>query len=407
LTSNATYYTWGAQLEKVGYLRSYAPTTNGPNDPFDTLYLKEFGSGDPAHLDVGDLTVHGDLTVYGAAVLNAGILEEIFASAEFASAFTSAFYSSIASIVGAGIGSALQFVGNVLGIDPAAVPSIGGLTIADDNSVKPATDGHSSIGEASKMMAHIYTRELIVGNYTAHPSNYMTFYDDGTGLNLVMTTSQSTGGIIPASGKQLNLGSSSQKWQTIYCNELNTTQISGLTNPVTITTSNAPQLTIAASNAALKFHTDCNIYRTSKTIQGTNYVILETDNPFVCTLLDCNGLSVNNNAGITGNLNLGGTLSFNGSAGSDGQVLKNVGGYPQWANAGTWNGGTVQAHKRATPETNPAVFNITARNKLSRLPVFHMLKAQTLHIQPGLQDYTPTVTTGDYGIGTTVQTKYV
>jgi len=320
---------------------------------FDTLYLKkmqlvdgEIDTNEPAHLDLGNLTIHGDLTVYGAAVLNAGILEEIFASAEFASAFTSAFYSSIASIVGAGIGSALQFVGNVLGINPASVPSIGGLTIADDNSVKPATDGHSSIGESTKMMAHIYTRELIIGNYTAHPNNYMTFYDDGTGLNLVMTTSQATGGgILPASERQLNLGSSTQKWQTIYCNQINTTQISGLTNPLTITTSNAPQLTIAASNAAIKFHTDCNIYRTSKTIQGTNYIILETDNPFVCTLLDCNGLSVNNNAGITGNLNVGGTLSFNGSAGSDGQVLKNIGGYPQWGTfpAAQWTAGVVSS----------------------------------------------------------------
>ncbi|HUK84285.1 MAG TPA: hypothetical protein VLU95_00335, partial [Candidatus Acidoferrum sp.] len=62
LTANAVYYVWGAQLQTGSNLTSYAKTTTGASSPFDTLFLYK-ADGTSANLDLGNLTVHGSLTV--------------------------------------------------------------------------------------------------------------------------------------------------------------------------------------------------------------------------------------------------------------------------------------------------------------------------------------------------------
>ncbi len=82
-----------------------------------------------------------------------------------------------------------------------------------------------------------------------------------------------------------------------------------------------PQLLIDAPNATIRLSTDCNLYRAVK--EGST-VVLETDNGFVCPDLNCNGISVNQNAGITGALSVGNGLTVTGNA--------KIAGYTQFNN---------------------------------------------------------------------------
>jgi len=245
---------------------------------FDTLYLRKFFTGDPAHLDLGNLTVHGSLNLEDAA------LQALFSTAAFTAAFTSALAGSV-------VGGALAYVGGLLSTNPQASTTFAGLTLEGamtlngNHAIAPATDSNWTVGDAAHMLYGVYTNPVIVGNYTAHPSSYITMssVDSGgdAGLILNFNTSSDHGAIVPdatnpSPSKTLNLGDATHKWANIYCNTLSAAAISGVTNPLTITTAYAPQLTIAASNASVQFHTDCNIYRTNKTIQGVNYTILET-----------------------------------------------------------------------------------------------------------------------------------
>ncbi len=294
-TSSGDSIVYGGGAIKIGH------GLTGPTDPpkislidseqgYDTLYIRKADGTTPAHLDLGDLTVHGDLHVEG----------------------------EISSVV-SGI-----FVN-------------GPLTLADTNSISPASDGHSTIGETTKMWDKVYTRNILMGKNIGTPAHYTTFSIDDSGLNLTMTTSSSTGSLLPAAGKQLALGSSSQKWQNIYCTNLAANNITGLTNPITINTAVAPQLTLNATNAKIQLYSDCNLYRNV----AESTTVLQTDNNFVCNGLNCNGISVNGNAGIVGALNIQSSLKINGNAGSSGQVLTSQGsGAPVWANS-AWNGGTV------------------------------------------------------------------
>jgi hypothetical protein len=172
---------------------------------FDTLYITQrlwdAGISDwtdttPGNLNVGNLTVQGDLFVGGESY------EE----------FTGSFINGV-------------------------------LTLADDNSIMPATDGHSSIGESTKMWNTVYTRNIIMGKYSVTPGQYITFSVDNSGTNITVTTTAASGSFIPASGKSLDIGSAIHKWDDIYCNTLHTdsiTDISNLTVPDTITIGSGP-----------------------------------------------------------------------------------------------------------------------------------------------------------------------
>ncbi len=71
---------------------------------FDTLYLTKAGGTDPAHLDVGNLTIHGNITVVGS-ILN------------------------LATQVASLIDSSLHFVGGFLGLNPTSSPTFAGLSV--------------------------------------------------------------------------------------------------------------------------------------------------------------------------------------------------------------------------------------------------------------------------------------
>ncbi len=94
------------------------------------------------------------------------------------------------------------------------------------SAVEPYSDNTSSVGTSTNMFQNMYTRSLIIGNNSLTPSEYLTFSIDSTGVNLVMTSSQSYGSITPMQNKTLNLGSSSNPWSNIYCQSLATSSIS-------------------------------------------------------------------------------------------------------------------------------------------------------------------------------------
>ncbi|MCW4003595.1 MAG: hypothetical protein NWE95_06770 [Candidatus Bathyarchaeota archaeon] len=223
---------------------------------------------------------------------------------------------------------------------------IGPLTLADDNSIKPNTDGHSSLGESTKMWGNVFTRSIVVGNYTAHPTNYMTFYDDGTGLNLVMTTSQSTGGILPASGKQLNLGSSNQKWNAVYCSSLTASSITAVTSPLTINSG----VTISG-NANISGYAQFNNNARLTWVDSTTLAVTDVNGVTANAGLDVGSVFVNNlqplNSGSPAGININCPLNIGGSRGSSGQVLTSNGSSssPTWQNmpAQQWTAGTVSS----------------------------------------------------------------
>jgi hypothetical protein len=83
----------------------------------------------------------------------------------------------------------------------------GTLTLADDNAIKPDTDGHSSIGEAGKMWGNVYTRGLVMGRHDAQPTpQYLTFSIDESGIDLIVTSTDASGSIQPAQYKFIDLG---------------------------------------------------------------------------------------------------------------------------------------------------------------------------------------------------------
>ncbi|PVX25739.1 MAG: hypothetical protein CW716_07405, partial [Candidatus Bathyarchaeum sp.] len=57
-SSSGTYYAWGTQLTQSNIYRSYVPTTDGPNAPFDTLHITDRFGSNPANMDLGNLTAN-------------------------------------------------------------------------------------------------------------------------------------------------------------------------------------------------------------------------------------------------------------------------------------------------------------------------------------------------------------
>jgi len=225
-----------------------------PPNGYGTLYLRNrlfignhFDDTTPGNLDLGNLTVHGSIFLENA------MLEALFNT----SAFVSAFNARISSIV---VGSALQFIDSILGINPSAVPSVGGLTVADGNSVKPSTDGHSTIGESTRMFQSMFTNDLVIGNYTAHATRYITLANvdsagSDSGLILNFNTSSNHGAIVPdyenqTPNKTMNLGDAAHRWTNIYCSNLTAGNISGITN---LTVPGA--LTLGSGSPAITFTT--------------------------------------------------------------------------------------------------------------------------------------------------------
>ncbi len=105
------------------------------------------------------------------------------------------------------------------GYTPANL-DLGNLTC--HSAVEPGSDNTSSIGTSTNMFQNMYTRSLIIGNNSITPTReYLTFSIDNTyGTILTMTSSSSSGSIIPAQSKTLNLGSSSNPWSNIYSQSL-------------------------------------------------------------------------------------------------------------------------------------------------------------------------------------------
>ncbi len=281
---------------------------------YDTLFLFQFDGHTPAHLDLGNLTVHGDLLVDG----------EIDASV-----------------------SGL-FVNGV-------------LTLADDNSIKPNTDNHSSIGESTKMWQNMYTRNLILGNNSATPTpQYLTFSIDNTGLILTITSSSSSGSLLPASGKQLDLGSSSQKWNAIYCTNLTANSISSAT---TLTINNG--LTVSG-NANISGYAQFNNNAKLTWVNTTTLAVTDVNGVTDKAGLDVGSIFINSlqplNSGSPAGININCPLNIGGSRGTSGQVLTSngSGSSPTWQTSGGWNGGTV-----STPiiiDYNGASINLDIKN---------------------------------------------
>jgi hypothetical protein len=210
---------------------------------------------------------------------------------------TSGYYDTLFLVKQDGFTSANLDVG-----DLTVHGSVTGLVVADGYPVRPEDDDNSSVGDATHMFNAMFTRNLIIGNNDVTPTaQYLTFSIDETGTNLIVNSSSTVGSIQPAQYKVIDLGKEDQRWDHVYCSTLNASHINGVVSPITITSDAQPQLTIASEYAAIMLHTDCNLYRT--VVNDTT--ILETDNSFTCDDLNCNGISVNANAGVVGALTLG------------------------------------------------------------------------------------------------------
>lgn len=281
------------------------------------------------------MSVHENLTVDGSATFNAGILNSIFASPSFGNA--------LANVVD----STLQFVDNLLGIKPTASPTLQGLTlngnmtIANGYSIMPAADGNSFVGNSSTMFLQVSTRNLVIGNNSGGHS--LTFSIDNSGTNLTMTSDSGGGSILPDATKVLNLGSSSQKWSSIYCSSLTTSSISTPTSPLTINSG----LTVSG-NAEIagyaQFNNDAKLCWVGTAVLAVQDSSGNTNNGG----LDVGSVFVNNlqplNSGSPAGININCPLSFGGSRGTVGQVLTSNGSSstPTWQ-ASSWNGGTVNS----------------------------------------------------------------
>ncbi|MGD6852614.1 MAG: hypothetical protein ACQCN6_11195 [Candidatus Bathyarchaeia archaeon] len=133
------------------------------NYTFDTLHLTRRDGHTRAHLDLGNLTAHGNLTVEGDTVM-------------------------------------------------------GNASFQNGCSVAPVNDNQGFVGNMAKMWSNVCTRNLqigVVGN------GYITMAIDGSGLVLGFDTSGTTGGIVPQYGtpnptKTFALGSSTNRWHDIY-----------------------------------------------------------------------------------------------------------------------------------------------------------------------------------------------
>ena len=109
-----------------GYGYSTSDTLDISCNPHNTLYLQQTINAQkdtsPAHLDLGNLTVHGNLTVDGGANFSQDFLAELFAAASAGTALS----SGISNIIDQ---SVLQIINNVLGIKPTAAPTLSTLTL--------------------------------------------------------------------------------------------------------------------------------------------------------------------------------------------------------------------------------------------------------------------------------------
>jgi hypothetical protein len=162
-TSSLDSMVYGGGAIKIGH------GLTGPTDPpkislmdseqgYDTLNIRKTDGNTPAHLDLGNLTAHGNLTVEGDTVM-------------------------------------------------------GNVSVQNGCSVAPVNDNNSFIGTSQKMWQNVWTRNLQFG---VSGSNNISFNIDATGLVLSFDTSSDTGGIVPQYGtanpaKTFALGSSTNR----------------------------------------------------------------------------------------------------------------------------------------------------------------------------------------------------
>lgn len=101
-TSDGKLYIWSGQYGSPP--NTWKLSQTNPTGKYDTLFLVKNDGYNPAHLDVGNLTIHGNITVEGS-ILN--------------------LVTQLASI----IDSTLDTVGGFLGLNPNATPTLAGLNV--------------------------------------------------------------------------------------------------------------------------------------------------------------------------------------------------------------------------------------------------------------------------------------
>lgn len=101
-TSDNKLYIWTGEYGSPA--NTWKLSQTNPTGKYDTLFLVKNNGYDPAHLDVGNLTIHGNITVEGS-ILN--------------------LVTQLASI----IDSTLHTVGGYLGLNPNATPTLAGLNV--------------------------------------------------------------------------------------------------------------------------------------------------------------------------------------------------------------------------------------------------------------------------------------
>ncbi len=255
-------------------------------------------------------------------------------------------------------------------------------SVSCNNVVPSGGDNTGSVGVSTAMWQNMYTRNLIVGNYSVQ--EYLTFSIDSTGLNLIMTSSSSSGSIIPMQNKTLNLGSSSNPWSSIYCLGINfmnsgltansgfnywtSTQVGEFTpshgiassgdlyTPTNLwcagsvifnPSSGANAYLIWVNNGVLGLLSDANVGVGSYTHNSHTYYLgaLDAGAVYVNYVqpLNMNGVEITSGNGTNGFINLAFgsstcSLQINGSAGSSGQVLTSQGtnANPIWQSI-TWS----------------------------------------------------------------------
>ncbi len=333
----------------AGY--SASDTVSITNTPHNTLYLKQTanaqGATSPANLDLGNLTVHGNLTVEGQSNIGANLPLQIISgvlSILQASGTQNGYLSS---------DNWNTFNGK---ISPYTNPTLSGLTVTNGGAIAPVNDNQSFIGTSTNMWQNMFTRNLIIGNNTAQQSVSMGI--DSSGLILNFNTTSSTGGIVPDYGNQgttktMALGSSTNRWHDVYCANLtaynlssgsvsqsmvlnspfnfNGQAISGLSlpwssitgAPAFVTSGSSPTFTqLTIGTAGIAIGSGSIYWQTS-----TSPTVLESDNPWIFgnSVQVGNGLSVTGPIGATGNITASalisnvngiGYYSYNGGGGN-------------------------------------------------------------------------------------------
>jgi len=97
---------------------------------YDTLFLFKLDGASPAHLDLGNLTVNGNLLVHGA-FWNDNIIAALLDWPSYAAGYTAFFLSNVSS----SIDDTLRKVGSTFGLNPAASPTLAGLTITNGGAL--------------------------------------------------------------------------------------------------------------------------------------------------------------------------------------------------------------------------------------------------------------------------------